>query len=250
MIQNQDSAPQKGALSRIAAVLALASLGGCCIGDNHPGGMLYLRGGVGATQYEVDGGVDLDTDSYNAEFAVEGQGRVVGGGVRVSAFKSDDELAGPSSDTELLSTSLFPHLTFRPGAGIFRLPIRIGPEVRWHQLDSSGTDVDSYAVGGAVEVAPELDLFRTQRAALSLYGRGHAGAAVAAVSTPLDDYGTTATLLGAEAGVRLQLSKFLLAAGYVWQSTIYDETDPENNITLPETTYTNDGIFLSVGVRF
>lgn len=247
------------------------SLAGCCIGDNQPGGMFYVRGGLGTTTGEVkantgnppSAGGDTDGDNYNAEIAIEGQGRVVGGGVRVSGFLTDDEYGGTGADTTVLSYAVFPHLTFRPCAGMFRVPIRIGPEFRATSIDAPligafNPDVDFYTIGGAVEIAPEIDFVRTDRFALSLYGRGHAGIGVGAINNADDntpDFATTATLWGAEGGLRVQLSKFMLSGGYVWQSTIYDESSGETlgastGLKSPETTITNDGFFVSLGIRF
>ena len=202
--------------------------------------------------------VTNDTDASMVELGFEAGGRRLGGGIRLNARMTDDDLLESTStvDTSGQSGNFFAHLTIRPGGRKFRMPIRIGPEIRSNVLDiSSGTigalsEVDWVTVGGAVEIEPEFDLFRSNRSALSIYGRAHFGAGIAQASTATTDYDTESINLGAEFGVRYQAAKFLISGGYMLHQTEYDESDPEGLSFIDETTWSFQGFFVSLGIRW
>ena len=228
--------------------------------DGQPRGMAFVRGAAGTETVEVRSGTDItsDTDAGMLEVGFEGTGRVMGGGLRFSARATDDDLLEGSNavDTQGEGANFFAHLTIRPGGGKFRMPIRIGPEVRANAflLDASPfgsiAELDFVSVGGAIEVEPEVDFFRNDNAALSIYGRAHVGAGVAQISSDTTDYDTEAVNVGLEIGLRLQLKKFLLSGGYLAQSDEYAESDPENFSFVEETTWQFEGLFLMLGVRW
>jgi len=226
---------------------------------SQPRGMFYIRGGAGDAELEqVIGALSgkTDTNAGMGEIGFEATGKVMGGGLRFGAWSTDDDdLSGPGSQQRGDGAHFFAHLTIRPGGSRFRVPIRIGPDIRANALEEnlpSLEDIDFTSIGAAIEVEPEFDFFRSDRAALSIYGRLHAGAGVGQISDESNDFDTEATHLGGEFGVRLQLRKFLLSGGYIMQSTEYDVGDPDGAVAFPygENTWSFEGIFLMIGVRW
>lgn len=224
---------------------------------NQPSGMFYIRGGAGDAELEETVATLTGTAKSDASFGeigFEATGKIMGGGLRFGAYSTDDDdFSGPTSQQRGDGAHFFPHLTIRPGGSRFRVPIRIGPDIRANALENNFTqDVDFVSIGGAIEVEPEFDIFRSDRAALSVYGRLHAGAGIAQISNDDSDFDTEATHLGAEFGVRLQLRKFLFSGGYLMQSTEYDVGDPDGMVTFPygENTWSFEGLFLMIGVRW
>lgn len=63
-------------------------------------------------------------------------------------------------------------------------------------------------------------------------------------------FDTTSTNLGAEAGLRLQLGKFLLAGGVMTRRTNYDRSDPEGGLFVEETDFEFTGGFVELGARW
>lgn len=228
--------------------------------DKQPRGMAFVRTAVGMEEVQVLSGTDFknDTDAGMLEIAFEGTGKVMGGGLRFGARATDDDFLESSAavDTQGEGAHFFGHLTIRPGGRRFRMPIRIGPEILANAflLDASPfgsiAELDFVSVGGAVEIEPEFDIFRSERSALSIYGRAHVGAGVAQISSDTTDYDTDSTNIGAELGVRWQLKKFLLSGGYMLKRTEYAESDPENFATIQETIWQFEGFFLTLGVRW
>ena len=225
-----------------------------------PRGTVFLRAAAGKEKVSGISGSATSRDHTDAalvELGFEGVGRLLGAGLRVAGFQTNDDLLENYTgfDTSGDGTSLFAHLTICPHSDSFRMPIRIGPALITHSVQTKGgyltgiRDLDWRSVGGAVEVEPEIDLFRTQSSALSIYGRAHFGAGVAEVSNSFADSDTASTTVAGELGLRWQLAKFLIAGGYMINVTSYDKSDCEN-LCVDESSWTFDGIFLSVGVRW
>lgn len=241
---------------------------------DQPRGMFYVRGSIGQLEVETESLTTpsitstLDSDAWLGELGFEAIGRTVGGGLRFGGFNSDDDLTATPLTVESTGGGayFFPHLTIRPGGGRFRIPIRIGPEIRANTVDADGRNnvvsldatTDALAVGAGFEVEPEFDIIRRNRFALSAYGRLHGGIGAATVNfetaTNDTDFDTDATFFGGEAGVRMQLAKFMLSGGFMVHQTVYDVTDTElvglTPTRLPETTYTYAGVFFAMGIRW
>lgn len=226
-----------------------------------PRGMAYLKVGLSPDEARLDSddqGFKVDTDALLFEGAIEAGG-TVGGGLRVSNYKTDKHLFGEnngSPDASINSWQGFLHLTIRPASGPFRLPIRVGPELTTHTLEVTGSpDTDWLAIGLCVEVEPEFDLFRDEQGALSIYGRVHGGYCIAGIDDNInsDTYKTDATSLGGEAGLRWQLASFLISGGYMVQQTDYDQSDAEAAnipVMFPDATFQFRAWFLEFGARW
>jgi hypothetical protein len=206
---------------------------------------------------EVDSSsTDGDTDALGAGAAFEGVGDMIGGGIKLDFYLSDDDLipAGPGVETTAFGASVFPHVTFRPGADKFRVPIRVGPEFILHAVKVDGSpgsaDFDWVSYGMGLEVEPEYDFFRDDKSALSIYGGLHGGVGLVFISGPVDDYDSNSATFGAEIGLRYEIAAFLVSAGFSTRTTTYDQSDPEAGFTVPETDFTFRGFFISAGARW
>lgn len=233
-------------------------------GRDQPNGIATFRVAPGNSKVDPDGGAAVDTGALLLGFGVEGVGSFVGGGLDVSVYLSDDDQLESSSnvDTSLVSVDFFPHVTIRPTAGPFRIPIRFGPEVETHSLDTpsvagSSGDTDFLFVGGAFEVEPEVDFVRQDRFALSAFGRLRFGVGATFINAPSgisgdEDYTGSAANFAGEIGLRVQLAKFLFGVAYINHTTNYGEGDPDNSALpkLNEVDFTFQGVVFDFGVRW
>ena len=212
----------------------------------------------GEAEIEVSSGTNLsgETDALGGGAAFEGMGNMIGGGIKLDFYLSDDDLVetAPGVDTQVLGATVFPHVTFRPGTDRFRVPIRVGPEVILNTFEFEGGptsgDIDWVSAGIGIEVEPEFDFFRDDKSALSIYGGLRGGYGYAAISGPTDDYDSSSTSFGAEIGLRYEISAFLVSAGFLSRTTTYDESDPENGTFVEETEFSFRGFFISAGARW
>jgi hypothetical protein len=212
----------------------------------------------GEAEIDVRSGTNVngDTDALGGGAAFEGVGNMIGGGIKLDFYLSDDDLIEGSSavDTTVLGATVFPHVTFRPKTDRFRVPIRVGPEVILHTFEIEGTpadgDFDWVSAGIGIEVEPEFDFFRDEKSALSIYGGLRGGFGYAAISGPTDDYDSDSTSFGAEIGMRWEINAFLLSAGYLTRMTNYDESDIENGTFVEETEFSFRGFFIGAGARW
>lgn len=230
-------------------------------GGYRPRGLGTLRLGGGRSKMDIDGFPSGETSGGRLGLAFEYVPDFVGGGVQLTLEGSDDDLFdnGSGVDTSVGSFDLFPHLTLRPHGGRFRMPVRLGPFLGAHAFESKEPGlketVDWFAFGVRAEVEPEIDLVRRQNGTgVSVYGRFRIGAGGAGVSVDTsavdDDFSTSVVSYGLEAGLRFQLSRFLIELGYGHDNSNYDESDVEAGNFVRETSFTYRGAFLSMGVRW
>jgi hypothetical protein len=170
-------------------------------------------------------------------------------------YVSDDDLLRDEGviDASVVGVDFLPHITFRAGDGPFRMPIRIGPHLVTHALEigsSTAGEIDFVSIGAALEFEPEIDFFRRDRSALSLYGRLRAGAGVAFISTDVEDYDSDSTSVAGEVGLRYQIGGLLLVFGVMANETAYDESDFENGTFVEEIDHGFRGVFIGGGTRW
>ncbi len=214
------------------------------------------RLGAGNSDVETIAGASLtgETNAGLVGVEFEGMRESLGGGLRVDAYATDDELFAdtlPGSDSSAAAVELFPHLSVRTGGDAFRMPIRLGPVAQTHTQEIDGISLDYFGLGGQVEIEPEVHVFGDDKQLLSIYGRLQAGITAAEVDgDAIASRSTDATLLGAEIGVRYRFGSLLLGVGYLHRSTTYDESDVVNGTVVGETEFRFDGGFVSVGARW
>jgi hypothetical protein len=264
------NAPTARALEAATCLLALSAMSACSTmasNDSEPAipraadvphsmARAYFAPGVAKINVKSGSNVDGDANALMWGAAFEGVGNVVGGGISIDAYFSDDDLIDSPApvDASVLGVSVFPHVTFRPGTDKFRVPIRFGPEVQLHTLDfgasSTTGDVDWISVGAALEVEPEFDFFRNDKSALSIYGSLRGGGGWVAISGPTDDYTSDSRSFGAEIGMRYEIGAVLISAGFLNRYTDYDESEVENGTFVEETEFSFRGFFISAGARW
>lgn len=262
----------------LSALLA-PILAGCAVTANgslpqedsaypHPGASFQARIGAGDSEV-VDrdplGNGTTETDAAWFGLAFEGVGGFVGGGVMFDFLVSDDDQLENSSlvDSNLVALEVFPHVTLRPKAPHFRIPIRIGPCFTVHDLTQDNglfdeDTVDFYGLGLQFEIEPEVDFFRKRNGmALSLFAKGRLGGGVAGVSTDTqvenEDYDTDFGTAGVEVGLRFQASAFQIEGAFLSRVTTYDQTDPADSGSgnvFAETEFGFTGFVLSLGARW
>lgn len=234
----------------------------------HPGANFQARIGVGDSEV-VDrdplGNGTTETDAAWFGLSFEGVGGFVGGGVMFDFLVSDDDQLENSSlvDSNLVALEVFPHVTLRPKAPHFRIPIRIGPCFTVHDLSQDNgffdeDTVDFYGLGLQFEIEPEVDFFRKRNGtALSLFAKGRLGGGFAGVSTDTqvenEDYDTDFANAGFEAGLRFQASVFQIEGAFLTRVTTYDQTDPADSgsgSVFAETEFGFTGFVFSVGARW
>ncbi|MBK8099868.1 MAG: hypothetical protein IPK26_22430 [Planctomycetes bacterium] len=230
--------------------------------SRHPAGRFDFRFAVGDASVDVGSGTDWhgETSAILAGIRFEGIGGLVGGGVQFDFTTSDDDILRDDlpalTSTSTYGIDLFPHLTIRPKATGFRLPIRIGPHIYTRTLAFEGpggdADVDFLAFGIGLELEPEFDLVRTNDMALSLYGQLRLGAGGALIETTnsIDTFTSDQTTVGGEFGLRWQAGGFSLSAGFMTQENSFDESDPEGSNIVEETDFGFTGVFLGAGFRW
>lgn len=232
--------------------------------DMHPGGRFEFRFAIGEASLDIGSGTDFhgDTSAFLAGIRFEGASGTVGGGVQFDFMTSDDDILADDLPTLTSSTvygiDLFPHLTIRPKAPRFRIPIRIGPHIYTRSIAFEGpggeADVDYVAFGLAFEVEPEFDLFRTESSALSLYGQLRLGVGGAVVETTTSDetFSSDQSTVGVEFGLRWQAGGFALSAGFMSQENSFDASDPAGfpATFVEETDFGFTGVFIGIGARW
>ena len=264
-----ENAANSRALCACTCLLALSALSACntmASGGSEPviprvgeapRSMARAYFSPGEAEIDVGSGTNLngETDALFAGAAFEGVGNMIGGGIKLDVYLSDDDLIeAPGVETQVLGATVFPHVTFRPGTDRFRVPIRVGPETIIHTFEFEGSpasgDFDWVSAGIGIEVEPEVDFFRDDKSALSIYGSLRGGYGYAAISGPTDDYDSSSTSFGAEIGLRYEIAAFLVSAGFLTRTTNYDESDPENGTFVEETEFSFQGFFISAGARW
>lgn len=224
-------------------------------------GRFALRVAPGNLDVDVGSGTNLKGDTSAVGGGLEFEmvsSSGFGGGVQVDLWSSDSDLFRrqlPALQTSATGYRVMPHATLGPRWDRGRLPFRVGPEVVVNSTEFSGASrasVDWVGVGGHLQFEPEIDFFRGDGAALSIYGRlgGGIGVSVASSSLNSNDYTTTYSSYVAEGGLRLQLAAFLIAGGYMARGVSYDESDPVGSSFVEATDFVFQGGFLEVGVRW
>ena len=266
---SEDAATAR-ALGAGACLLALSALSACntmASNDSEPAipraaevphSMARAYFAPGRAEIDVKSGSNVggEADALLFGAAFEGVGKVVGGGIKLDVYLSDDDLidSPAPADSSVLGATVFPHVTFRPGGDRYRVPIRVGPEVQLHTLDfgasSTTGDFDWVSVGLGLEVEPEFDFFRDDKSALSIYGSLRGGGGWVAISGPTEDYTSDSRSFGAEIGMRYEIAAFLVSAGFLTRTTNYDESDIENFSVVEETEFKFRGFFISAGARW
>jgi hypothetical protein len=203
-----------------------------------------------ATGNGVDAVPNTDTDL--GFVAIEHIDGGAGVGFRGAAFGNSWDLTedGPPAQTSYSYLSLYPHFTVLATTDLLRIPIRIGPEVRLHELDlgigSSGQA--SYRMFGvAAEIEPEWTFVNRDNFAASVYGRFHVGAGWGTINGIVKDDTTYATNFGGEVGFRLQASIVSLSFGLQGHETRFLGSDNGFGGRDPETEFDFVGVFISLG---
>lgn len=229
---------------------------------DHPSGRLQTRFAVGTAEAEATGEGSVEADAMFVGLSFEAGGRLMGGGLDVDFYVSDDLVDTTDEDETLAAVNIFPHLTIRPTFTRFRMPIRIGPYVGVHSLTAEGADgapdatSDAVAFGLQGEIEPEFDILREEGgSALSAFLKLQYGAGWAVEDvddgTTEDSASTSSANFGFEVGVRYQISLFLLECGYLMRTTNYGESDlSDEDVIYPEVDYTFSGFQLSLGIRW
>ena len=196
-----------------------------------------------------------NTDTDLGLVAIEHIDNGAGVGFRGAAFGSNWDLTedGPPAQTSHSYLSLYPHFTALITNDLLRAPIRIGPEMRMHELDL-GTGVfgeTSYRMFGvAAEIEPEWTFVNSDNFAASVYGRMHVGAGWGTINGFVKDDTTNATNFGGEVGIRLQASVVSLSFGWLGQQTRFRASDDGMGGRDPETELDFSGVFISLGAVF
>ena len=194
-----------------------------------------------------------DTDTNLGRITVEhATGDGVGVGFRGSAYGSRwgvDE-GNSTSTTSLAHLSVYPHLMFLGSADPVRIPIRIGPEFRRHDVDLGTGSVGESKYRGfgvAAEIEPEWTFARSDNFAAAVFGRLHVGAGLAAIDGFMQDDSTHATNFEGEVGIRLQASVVSISLGVLGQQTRYGVSGDDNGTRIAATEFNFRGVFFSLG---
>lgn len=250
-------------LAVACASLPAASLAAPQGGEwEHPSGRLQTRFAVGTAEIETSGASSIEADAMFVGLSFEAGGRLMGGGLDVDFYVSDDLVDTTAEDETLAAVNIFPHLTIRPTFTRFRMPIRIGPYLGVHSVTAEGADGDPDASNDAVafglqgEIEPEFDFMRQKGgSALSAFLKLQYGAGWAVEDvddgTNEDSASTSSMNFGFEAGVRYQMSLFLVECGYLMRTSNYGESDlSDEDQIYPEVDFTFSGFQLSLGIRW
>ena len=215
---------------------------------------------------DASGRRTLDDETTARIFRLEGERvrRSTGGGASIEVISVNDDLhsnaAGiNSSDTK--SIDFYAHVTVRPVARMFRMPIRIGPYLNILKQDTDGSDpddIDYYSLGIRAEIEPEIDLVRTRNHSLSLFFNGHAQAGATTIDYRTrqvdDEFQTSNWGVGIKTGLRVSMRRLHFQLAYLYSRRTFEESDEElvngNFLTLNEAEFMQDGFMLSMGFRW
>ena len=260
-VGGQTLALTESSAKRVAGAEAPASKRAADDGGVGSRGRFALRIAPGTADVDIGPPTNFqgDTDALagGLEFEMVSGGGF-GGGIQLDYWSSDTDLFRrqlPTRQTSATGLRVMPHATLGPRWNRGRLPIRIGPEILAQNIESVGSgsaSVDWVGVGVHLQLEPEFDFFRNDGAAMSIYGRVGGGVGAAVVNTTLNsnDYSTTYTSYVVEAGLRLQLEAFLLAAGYMARGVLYDQSDSIGLSFAEATDFVFAGAFFEMGLRW
>ena len=228
--------------------------------DHHPTWTITGSVGVGNFSQETTGGPNDETDATLGQARFEFTSGLIGGGIVLEGIRADDDLhqGTATGPTDSATFEVFPHFTLRPtGGDSFRIPLRFGFAFGGIAQESALLATGDATFGSFAfqfEAEPEIDLVHSDDFRFSLYGgiRGGAGVGVVSVKQPGfdEDFETDTWTGAANAGVRFNFGVFDMAASYVYRLYHFDESDPENGATTPETEFEFDGIVLTFGARW
>ncbi|MEY2716372.1 MAG: hypothetical protein RIT24_2715 [Planctomycetota bacterium] len=237
--------------------LALASLASCAAGS-----FSTAQAGLAAGNIEVDleGSANDTTSSRMVELAFETMPQPkMGGGVRLRAMASDDDLDrnpgdGVPGSGEARDAEWFFHGTFENVTGAARLPFRMGLFLRSFDLEEGATGASlAYATyGPRIEFAPVVPLLERDAFGLSVSGLVGFGYGVATVedSTISGESETNAGFMDLGIGLRAEFSKSFLDLGYRQHASTYEQSDGATGLSVGEVDATFSGLMLSAGIRF
>jgi hypothetical protein len=215
-----------------------------------------IRVGYVSGQASVAGGNTVpSTDTDLSLVAIEHLDTGAGAGFRGAAFGYSWDLTEdePMAQTSHSYLSLYPHFTALASNGVLRVPIRIGPEIRLHELDQRIGVIGetSYRMFGvAAEIEPEWTFVNSDNFAASVYGQMHFGAGWGTINGGVKEDTTNATNFGGEVGIRLQASAVSLGFGFRGQQTRFRSSDDGMGGRDPETEFDFSGVFITLGAVF
>lgn len=189
-------------------------------------------GYAGGTFEHRTEGSDLDDRTGAGLFQLHGEVTTAGGfggGLRLEAIGTDDDLfadssAAGASPTEARAGSLFLHGTWAVAAPGFAMPIRLGLLIDDYRLTDQATDreLDYGSTGVYLEFAPTVTLFAGEDLRWSAFAAGGIGVAATAIDADQDsrDYTSHTTRYGLEIGTRVAFGRWDVSLSGIgrWQS--------------------------------
>lgn len=217
--------------------------------------------GAGTAEHRTDGS-DLDGDTSAAFFRLRFEGvsdRGFGGGVRLESWRAKDDIFHDNGyeDTDVTSSGLFGHFTYRFEQDEFSMPLRAGLLLYGHRLEGadSGDEVTSSSLGPMFEIAPEIVLAESGDFRFSLFGElgfGFASTVVNADTQTIDDedFDSSTWFYGLELGARFYFGHFETGLSFVARGLEMDESDPEGGQVIQGYEASFDGLLLTFGAVF
>ncbi|HUR29685.1 MAG TPA: hypothetical protein VM509_15955 [Planctomycetota bacterium] len=214
----------------------------------------------GKYEHDIDGSLQDKTSAGHFGLLAEGSTHSgIGGGISLEVTNSDDDLFENQivdSDQATL-VEIDPFFLYRVrGGDRFQMPLRFGPWIHVLTLDDQGSsdELTWVSLGLRLEVEPEVVLARTDDFEFSLFtalSLAGGGTEVHLDSSGGDeDFDTDAGEFGFEIGPRFRWSHFEAGFSFLHRAVEFDESDPENNVTVRGVDATFNALAVSFGGGF
>jgi hypothetical protein len=181
----------------------------------------------------------------------------VGGGVRLTGTRTDDDLF---LDTGGIRSRATDSDVFLFGSGLFgdgveaRVPLRLGLLARnlAHKDLTDEVSTEWQAVGLGAECEPDFALAHDGPVRWSLYGRFGFALALATVSTDPATFDADSKMRSVDVGVgtRLQFGAGELGVGWLYRALSFDESAPVNGARFAAVDVRFSGLFATFALRF
>lgn len=216
--------------------------------------------GVNDTEDATLVAVRAEAMSFGAESSEASEAGVrFGGGVDVEILVTGDDYFG---DSEPRGWESWFFVAVHPQLGDFvRLPVRLGPNLQYFEVETPLIDYEWFTVGVRGSVTPEIVLIRSNLVTEELAIFGEASGYVGLTETETDrdrhfhndhhrDDDTGSYGYGFEAGARYRYEGFEIRGSWVYRAFITDETDRDHDFDVTGLDNRFQGVALSIVLHF